>query len=660
MERLATAQNGTATELEIQNIYNDLVEKVNIPILDQLIIDAPNTAHYLSDFMDDLPHNAYINKGITGCGGTTLAITNNQPYVIVVHSTNVVENKANQHKNLCPIYNKTENAEIKDYIEYSESINRVQKFIVTYDSLPRLLNFINPKNFRLLVDEVQVLIRYLGHFKTTVAHNLLERAYEFKSTSYLTATPTLIDFLPTSIKQLQYVEIKWSNIIKPVINHAYCGKQIQTNICSFILDKYENTDDEIYVFYNSKNGVAATIEKLLMLNSELNITDINIIFANTQENTKFFRNKFKYKKLYVGYQLDIDDNGALKNTHNKRINFISSFGFEGVDFYTFGKNVTTLIVADSFSKSMRYDVSIDIPQILGRFRRDKTTGLFPENNIFFIWKTIQQELLHDNVESIIKSISKNIYVSQLLLKTCNDIFDQNEKQDRKDMVKRLDNEDPYLIPEDAHVDHYDRTYMPNKYAMEGIMSVYSTVNIDYQSFANTNVDDGTITNSLADISSKVDTFSIPKLNSKQSELLSRQVPFSKIAREYYDLYMEDKMRFSNDNKDKMAYLLDMSDLLRDCLDHCTIENIKGYNFREKHFIKFVEEKVNLDNLLRNIKNEFKVGDLIKESDILSVVTNLYNKYNIKEKPKKAFLSKILNFKHRCIDSENYIDITKIR
>ena len=34
--------------------------------------------------LEDLPHNCIFNKVITGCGGTTIAITNSENYVIAV------------------------------------------------------------------------------------------------------------------------------------------------------------------------------------------------------------------------------------------------------------------------------------------------------------------------------------------------------------------------------------------------------------------------------------------------------------------------------------------------------------------------------------------------------------------------------------------------
>ena len=42
--------------------------------------------------LEDLPHNCIFNKVITGCGGTTIAITNSENYVIAVPTKELIVN----------------------------------------------------------------------------------------------------------------------------------------------------------------------------------------------------------------------------------------------------------------------------------------------------------------------------------------------------------------------------------------------------------------------------------------------------------------------------------------------------------------------------------------------------------------------------------------
>lgn len=654
-----------------ENLYNIFIDRINEDLDEGNYINVKPNINYLSDFMSDLPHNAYINKGATGCGGTTLAITNNEPYIIAVHSVNVINNKSKQHKNLCPIYSETTDEDINNYINNPHI--PIKKFIVTYDSLPRLLNFIDPSEYRLLVDEVQVLIRYLGHFKISVSHALIKNSYNFKSVSYLTATPTKRCYLPQPLKQLNYVELNWPNLKRPDIKHLYCGSQLQTKVVAFILDKLDNTDDEIYVFYNSKTGVTSAIQKLLMAKSDLKLDDIKIVFADNDKNVSYFRQKLKSKQLNLDHEIIVDENGVPLPGYNKRINFISSFGFEGVDFYSHGKDVTTLIVADSFSKSMRYDISIDLPQIIGRFRRDKTTNLFPKNDIFFIWKSVNENIDYDKDEEVINAIAKKLVYCEETLNLANELFVDSKKVDVKDVnVRSFNNWEPYIISTNIHDPIEERNYIINEYAMEGIMSIFYTMNIDYLmianniDFENVDKDDSIILNSIRKLTDKdVDTFEIPQLSVQYSNALNRKISFSKIASQYYDLDQkliktidaDDQMNIKNE----MNELLEMSDLLKDILEYETIEYIKTNQYKESFVKKQLSNHVGIKKAKDHINDyNIKSGDLILVDDIISIVEKIYNDNNIMIKPKKSSINDFFVTKHKMIDNVKYIQIECVK
>ena len=68
--------------------------------MNKKIITVPSGTKYLSEIISDLPHNAYINKGLTGIGGTTIALTNDEYYVVAVHTLALVENKMQQHNHV--------------------------------------------------------------------------------------------------------------------------------------------------------------------------------------------------------------------------------------------------------------------------------------------------------------------------------------------------------------------------------------------------------------------------------------------------------------------------------------------------------------------------------------------------------------------------------
>ena len=59
-------------------------------------IEAPKGCKWLSQFMDKLPVNCLFDKGITGCGGTELALRNGKNTIIAVPYVALVDNKTSQ------------------------------------------------------------------------------------------------------------------------------------------------------------------------------------------------------------------------------------------------------------------------------------------------------------------------------------------------------------------------------------------------------------------------------------------------------------------------------------------------------------------------------------------------------------------------------------
>jgi hypothetical protein len=69
-------------------------------------INIESGCKYLSDSQSikALPKNCIFDKGKVGCGGTTIAITNDEPYVIAVPYVSMILNKCQQHSNLLGVY----------------------------------------------------------------------------------------------------------------------------------------------------------------------------------------------------------------------------------------------------------------------------------------------------------------------------------------------------------------------------------------------------------------------------------------------------------------------------------------------------------------------------------------------------------------------------
>ena len=64
------------------------------------IIDIPKGTKFLSEIITELPHNCIFNKSLIGAGGTHLALTSEEDYVICVPFKNLIKNKHEKYHKL--------------------------------------------------------------------------------------------------------------------------------------------------------------------------------------------------------------------------------------------------------------------------------------------------------------------------------------------------------------------------------------------------------------------------------------------------------------------------------------------------------------------------------------------------------------------------------
>ena len=479
-------------------------------------------------YNNDLPHNAIIDKQVTGVGGTTIALRNKENYVVAVQTIKLVKGKAESEKGVFGFHGGVLDIDLRTYLA-----NGGNKIMVTYDSVPRVAQLLGKRvsDFRLLIDEYHRMIAYMDNFKVKVCLDLLHNTYKFKSVSYLTATPTNLEFLPEPMKNLEYVKFDWLGKTYPDLNHSYVKSNINERVLSLMLDKLDNTEEELYIFYNSNKGVASIIKNLLKCKPEIKIEDINILFSETVKNTKYFKQhlgkKFKY--------------GEIPNaTNNKRINFMSSMCYEGTDFFPNNelvdgkcvKTPTTIIVSNPNSITMRFDIQTDLTQIAGRFRRHKILNEFVPNPIIYIWNTQKVDYIKD----------KDEYLQELLVSK-QESTEALEFAKTNDEVKKLIDDKAeskthkFFIPvgDDKHKNTIIHPYgvevcMNNFEAFHTVSCIVGNVDENEDL-----LEDSTVVTKLSELSPDVSTFEVPELNTYYTQRLGRKASVDKMLREYSNL-----------------------------------------------------------------------------------------------------------------------------
>ena len=591
--------------------------KIHVSTAVKFISDIPEIK---SLYNNDLPHNAVIDKQVTGVGGTHLVLTNDVPYVVAVHLKKMIENKVSQdvYKHVCAVDGNTTQSDVDEYLN-SGGI----KFICTYDSVPKLKTFLGDSvsNYRLLVDEFHCLISYMDRFKPRVAINLLANSGEFKSVSYLTATPTNQSYLPEPLKKLEQVSIIWDDAKKPDLVHSYVPNSFVESVLSTTMHYIDNTDDELYIFYNSRRYVVSLIKRMIKLKPTLTLDNFNILFSETDDNTLYFKkylgSKFKYGNFPDG-------------VNNKRINIISSMGFEGCDFYpnqVTGVNPTTLVVSDPRSKSMRFDINVQLKQICGRFRANKLTGKMPKNKIVYLWTSQGEDIVYSESE----------YHNLVLDRNAQCIVGLEQNAENPMVIDALRfsaaNHHSYWI-----LDSDKKTVMMHPYAVEALMSSYHALHSD--SFVlGGDVANSTTVTKLSSLSKDINTFTIPPLPSQYKKALGRIPSVQSLVTEYNDI-----MSSYRENPEFLTALecfLTTNTTFSEWLDcGVTPQNMNSLNSRDK-----------IDTLARSLKMlvkvdsaelPFTVGVKYTVADIKSKLQTYYDKNNIQMKVKGTDIKRFYN------------------
>jgi len=314
----------------------------------------PEKYNYLSEVFDFLPSHVLLDKGMTGCGGTTLELTCPRNSIVLVPTINLVENKV--RNGILGITYKTDDKEIDEYLNSSI---KYKKIIGTYDSLSRVINK-NLEDYFLLIDEYHYLFTYYK-FRQTAIRNLLEHYKDFKDWCFMTATPLSQDNILEELKDIETLSLKWEGKAKLEIQFTpteFYNKVLQNRIYDCL-----HSDYNLHIFLNN----FATIKKLVEAYLKL---DYRVVCSPNQ------RDKSSLNFQHVNSQV-------------RKINFYTATAFEGVDI--FDEKGKTLVVSDSRHMSTMMDISIFITQIAGRIRDSQWI-----NKIEYIFSASKHRYLNKN------------------------------------------------------------------------------------------------------------------------------------------------------------------------------------------------------------------------------------------------------------------------
>lgn len=608
----------------------------------QTLITVPKNIKFMSDIQEisknydnDLPHNAIIDKQVTGVGGTTIALRNKENYVIAVQTIKLVKGKSESEEGVFGFHGGVLDIDLRKYL-----MEGGNKIMVTYDSVPRVAEILGERvsDFRLLIDEYHRMIAYMDNFKVKVCLDLLHNTYKFKSVSYLTATPTNLEFLPEPMKNLEYVKFDWLGKTYPDLTHTYVKHNINERVLSLMLDKLDNTNEELYVFYNSNKGVVSIIKNLLKCRPDIKVEDINILFSDTDKNTKYFKQhlgkKFKYGEIPNG-------------NNNKRINFMSSMCYEGTDFFPNNELVegrciqtpTTIVVSNPNSITMRFDIQTDLTQIAGRFRRHKILNEFVYNPIVYLWNTQKVDYIKDKEEYLreleeereqsidfIEQGKNNPKIQRAL----GDIAKEGKDKFIINSFRTNDQVEPILHPYAIEVS------MNNFEAFHTVSCIVGNVDEDDEL-----LEDSTVVTKLSELSPDVSTFKVPELNTLYTQRLGRKASVDKMLREYTNL-IEARRQLAINNQpldlaeNAIEEFLQNNSEFDEWLDAgLTPANIRTCNKNRERINEIAETNRKLSGHSQALVYtlNLEVGESYSNSELKTKIQEYYDNNGIKKKAK---------------------------
>ncbi|QFS18901.1 hypothetical protein FHP22_15780 (plasmid) [Acinetobacter indicus] len=334
-----------------------------------ITIFAGHSKEKLSNLIKDFPDNCYVNKQITGCGGTTLVLRNAVNYVVLVPYINLLKSKVADNQDivdLIGVYGETDSEEITAYLE---SGAEPKKIVCTYDSLPKLLRTkgFNPKAFKLLVDEAHTLVN-LGSFKAATCEFVLQNYTKFASYVFLTATPTKREYFPEALINVPLCTIQWEDVRNVKFNLQNIEQGIGLNnalfgLCyDYLMGKIEGN---AHIFYNSVSEIASVLNKLKeVVDKEtgknlFDPNDIRVVCSKSGTNQKTFNSRLGTKWASIA---DITD-------PVRKINLYTSTAFEGAD--VLDEEGQTYIIINGVRDATKVDFHVLVPQIVGRIRNTK-------------------------------------------------------------------------------------------------------------------------------------------------------------------------------------------------------------------------------------------------------------------------------------------------
>jgi len=488
----------------------------------------------LSDF--NFPH--ILDKKIPGCGFTEYSLRSNENVILCSPRKILLENKEKQHNYIedeetgelvldpnpeFPVFyfrneldsdlgtdkdiskvtkasglesTKEENIDsvklrelilslkksLLDFVAARRYENKAAKVLVTYDSFRLVREFLEDfgvfDTFHIVVDEMQSIFTD-STFKSDTELGLLSKLRGLNKVCYVSATPMIDEYLRQvdEFKDLPYYELDWSEedplrIVRPDLR-ARCTSSITSSAEKIIKEYKAGNFEEMMlkdrvvvsneaVFYvNSVNNIISIIKRC-----ELSPEECNILCAGTYENSCKIKRK-------LGKEFEIGE-VPLEGQKHKMFTFCTRTVYLGADFYS--TCARTFICSDANIDTLTVDITLDLPQILGRQRLTENPW---KNRAELFYKPLGKDkrVSREDFDEIIKKKVERSEYALYSYSDTRDVAKQTAAENLLFIAKTKNYRDDYVS-----VDIHDgKTLVPkfNKLVMVSQQRAFDIQQIDY-------------------------------------------------------------------------------------------------------------------------------------------------------------------------------------
>lgn len=588
--------------------------------MQKFVIKVPSGTKYLSDFRNEagqrfrLP-NGILNKELTGCGGTTLALEDGNKTVICSPRTKLLENKAAQYPKSLLVVQGVSDRQIKDYIESVE----VPKILTTYDSFRKVKKAIDSfEGWKVVVDEFQCLLNDSA-FKADTELAFLKELQSCPFVTYLSATPILdkyisqIDFF----KDKTYYQLNWADKEKVYIRRIKTPNPIGGAIS--VIENYKkgcfpSLEDEAGNVVESKEAVIFlnSVTEIVNIIKQTNLQpeEVNIIVADNSENQKLI------KKLGADYSTG---RIPLKGEEHKQFTFCTSTAYMGVDFYS--ESASTFVISNCKKINTAVDIATELCQIAGRQRLDINPF---RKFIFFIYNTTREEADEAEFNRVIKS---KVDFSELTIAQYQTLPPELKDLQRKNLLnisKTIGNETFYLSYNEA-----EDSFVYNKLAELSDRLSFEVQNHTYR-------------NGLMVRKELIATDKFNLAENQAYEAFSEYLR-GEIQRTSFREKMKDYLTYKeSDNRWVRLLSLRLSEeneRLRSYYDLLGADRIRALSCDEANLKKEVAAISKEGSIEHSLKQQLHTGQRISKADLKGLIQQVYNSQGVKKTAKATDITK---------------------